>query len=332
MAARPILTLIVGTLALGCSPAVLAQEAVQGVFALPGAEAAVSGEMEVRDTGPLTRELQFSYADVATSEPVTGFDLELTQELHVLAVDAGLSTLIHRHVEHADADGRFTVELPFPEAGRYHVFTDAVPTGLGQQVLRFDLEVGEGGPAAAGGMSREPVSIDAGPIEARSGAYTVTLDASELQPGTESTLSLLVEKNGAPADDITPYLGVAAHAVLIRAEDLAYVHAHAMADGEAGGHEGHGGGHGNDTAPAAEHGAGHHSAPASGHGHADASGHGTDTHGGHGDHGTASAEAVNPEMTVHVTLPAPGDYALWIEFTGGGDVVTVPFALTVPAE
>ena len=37
-------------------------------------------------------------------------------------------------------------------------------------------------------------------------------------------------------------------------------------------------------------------------------------------------------MTVHVTLPAAGDYALWIEFTGGGEVVTVPFALTVPAE
>ncbi len=354
MAARQIQTLVAATLALGCSPAVLALEAVEGIFALPGTEAAVTGEMKVRNTGSLTRELQFSYADIGTSEPITGFDVELTQELHVLAVDAGLSTLIHRHVEHADQDGRFTVALPFPEAGLYHVFTDAVPTGLGQQVLRFDLDVDVDGSdsSTAGGMTREPVSIIDGPIDAHAGNYTVALDASELRPGTESMLSLSVEKDGAPADDITPYLGVAAHAVLIRAEDLAYVHAHAMEDGEAGGHGSHGGGHGHDAGPATDGGAGHHGAPASGHDHdgaemehggdhhgapaeghgADAAGHGTDTHAGHGDHGAASAEAVDPDMTVHVTLPAAGDYALWIEFTGGGEVVTVPFALTVPAK
>lgn len=300
MSQKPISVLIgSGLAALLLGTGGMAQEAVEGVFALNGASAGVDGTMAVRETGTLGRALEFSYRDAASGEPVTEFEVELTQELHILAVDAGLSTLIHRHVEHGE-DGRFAAELQFPRAGLYHVYTDAAPAGYGQQVLRFDLAVGEAQDGM--GLAQEPVTVGDGPISVSEGGYEITVDASGLEAGGESALSLTVEKDGAPADDIMPYLGVAAHAVLIREEDLAYVHAHAMAGEEAHGR------HGDHPAPAA-------------------AGHDVGAHHMHG----AAAGTVEPDMSVLVTLPGPGDYAVWIEFMGGGDVVTVPFALTVPA-
>ncbi|WIJ26898.1 hypothetical protein [Devosia sp. RR2S18] len=153
-------------------------------------------------------------------------------------------------------------------------------------------------------------------------------------------MSLVVEKGGEPATDLEPYLGVAAHAVLVRAEDLTYVHAHAMAEGDHS-HEDHGsmeqqghmGGHDHEPAAYDERGAG--SREEHGHGHmADMSHSSSAGHVGHAGHGTgeSDAAAVAAEMSIHLTPHAPGTYALWVEFIGGGEVVTVPFALQIPQE
>src|SRR5690606_20959301 len=134
---------------------------------------------------------------------------------------------------------RFSADIEFPAPGLYHIYTDAVPSGIGQQVMRFDVAFGE---VAADKDAPRPAAADIleGPIVSSDGPYRVTLDASHLQPGVESMVSLLVEKDGAPARDIEPYLGVSAHAVFIRTEDLAYVHAHAMDAGADGGHHAQG--------------------------------------------------------------------------------------------
>src|SRR5690606_24454219 len=232
-------TVVGGTAAvvMFCSAAsVLAQDSVlEGVFALPGVAQAVTGELNVVETGPLTRRIDLTYGDQASGEQIAGFDVELTQQLHILAIDAGLTHLIHEHADVVGADGRFTAELEFPAPGLYHIYTDAVPTGIGQQVMRFDVTVGEAAPSSD--VQRPtPSDIMSGPLVSSDGPYSVTLDAAQLQPGVESGVSLLVEKDGLPAGDLEPYLGVSAHAVFIRAEDLAYVHAHAMGAGAEGGH------------------------------------------------------------------------------------------------
>ncbi|WIJ26963.1 hypothetical protein [Devosia sp. RR2S18] len=351
--------------AFGSGSAMAQEQALEGTFALPNAEQEVSGEMVVRDTGPLSRELELSYSDLDTGAAIANFDVELTQELHVLATDSGLSHLVHEHVKAASADGIFTTELHFPEPGRYHIYTDAVPSGVGQQVLRFDLQVGEGGnqgPQSDSGMAERPANVEEGPITSSDAGYTVVLDASDLEAGAEGKITLTVEKDGEAATDLEPYLGVAAHAVFVRAEDLAYVHAHAMADGgEAHGEHGNTAehstdagdhGHGGASTGHAEHGTAMSSAAE--HGHEDTVGkamHGTmdhgsmdhesmgsmphvsvsaDEHAGHGSDEGGAAQSVSPEMTIHVTPPAPGAYSLWIEFIGGGEVVTVPFALEIP--
>ncbi len=314
---------------LGAFPAAAAEQTLQGNFAMPDQIQAVQGEMIVRETGPLTRELELTYTNAKTGKQVPAFDVELTQQLHILAVDDALEQLVHRHVEEAGPDGVFSAELPFPHPGTYHIYTDAVPTGLGQQVLRFDLAVGDLNAGQA--SSKAPLDITKGPISSSDGGYTVRLDASQQRSGKEGAIGLTIQKDGQPAMDLAPYLGVAAHVVLIRAEDLAYVHAHAMADsGMPASHDDHG-------ATSSEHSMGHgHDVPAPAHAeHGETHDAASDTtmsdHSMHSDAMQPTVAGVPPALTVYVTPPAAGTYGLWIEFIGGGEVRTVPFKIDIPA-
>jgi hypothetical protein len=290
---RPNILLAGTALALFAGPVTpsLAQDKLIGVPALAGAPARVSGALSVRETGPLARELEITVTEIATGTPLVEFEKELTQQLHVIVVDSALSTFIHEHAEEVDADGRFRVQVKFPKSGAYHVYADAVPAGLGQQVLRFDLPVGETGAAS-------PATLAApaeGALRSSDGPSTVELDASGLAAGREAEVRMRILRDGHPADDLEPYLVVPAHAVFIAAKDLAYVHAHAAAGAKEQSHRSRHGSH--------------------------------DPHAGHG--ASNPKGSVPPELTLHVTAPQRGAYALWVQFKGGGEVRTVPFAVAV---
>ncbi len=225
----------VGLAVLGAAamPSMAAQESAKGTFALPGESENVVGTLVVKETGALTRELLIGFTDKATGQPIKQFDEELTQQLHVLATDSDFSSFVHEHAAKPGADGRFSVTMQFPRPGIFHVYADAVPSGLGQQVVRFEVPV-QGDVAST---TRPPASANTG--EGTDGPYTVTLDTSALRAGTESMMSLTVLKDGKPATDLGTYLGVAAHAVFVSIDDLGYVHAHAMA-APTPGHASHG--------------------------------------------------------------------------------------------
>lgn len=296
-------------LAVASGPA-MAQQTVPGSFALAGAEATVTGKMVVSETAPLTATLTVTFADAASGEQITNFAEELTQELHVLAVDSSLTRLVHEHVKTATPEGTFSAQMQFPAAGKYHIYADAVPEGRGQQVLRFEVSIGGGTNDDSEVLERFGVD-DA--IAVTSGDYEVRLDASGLAANRETALHVAVMKDGEPATDLHPYLGVAAHAVLIRAEDLSYVHAHPTEEGQAmNGHGAHG------DAGTSHEAHGDHAAPAP----ADEQGH---------DHGHADmTTTVSPNMTLHMNPPGPGDYTLFLEFIGGDKVhtIAVPLELT----
>lgn len=228
--------LAIGAVAAGTAalPSIAAEAIVKGAFALPGVTEKVTSELVVRETGPLTRELLIAFSDKATGQPIKHFDEELTQELHVLATNSDFSSFVHEHASKRGADGRFSVAIRFPKPDTYHVYADVMPKGLGQQVVRFDLPVG----VATGHTTGQQVSV--GAAQGSDGPYTVKLDASALQAGTESMMALTVLKDGKPAKDLGLYLGVPAHAVFVSTDDLGYVHAHAMAaDTPHGSHAAH---------------------------------------------------------------------------------------------
>lgn len=268
---------------------------IAGTYALPDGTPKVSAILAVTP-GTKGAADGASVLDVAMSRlgaprPITRYDVELSKRLHVIAVSDDFRVFLHEHAERPGADGHFRVPIRFPRRSAWHVYADAVPSGLGQQVMRFDISLDPGTPASA-----QPPAPQATGLTGSDGRYGVSFDALDLRAGQEAQLTLHILRDGKPAPDLTPFLGVAAHAVFIAAADLTYIHAHA--------------------APAAIDAAQHHDMP------------GMDMPGMDSAPLRAGA-TVAPDLVLHVTAPKAGAYLLWLQFAVGGHVRTVPFVVTV---
>jgi hypothetical protein len=104
-------------------------------------------------------------------------------------------------------------------------------------------------------------------------------------------LTVHVRKQHKPASDLQAYLGAPAHAVFIDAATLDYVHVHPMPLS---------------AMPACDMGDMNMSGPMNM----------SDVHG-----------EVSPDMMLHVTVPRPGTYKMWLQFLGGGNLYVAPFVL-----
>lgn len=204
---------------------VFAATTVEGVFALIGGTQQVAGELTATPAATSTDlKLDISLHRVAEKNALKRYDSEMNRQMHVIAISDDLSVFMHHHVAHV-IDGHGQVRMVFPAPGLYHIFVDAAPKTIGQQVLRFDLTVGD-----------EPVtplisrSVGAPETTARSGLYTVTFDRLDLAAGEPTRLALHIAEHGKPAQDLHAYLGVAAHIVLIGTESMRYAHVHPLAD------------------------------------------------------------------------------------------------------
>ena len=147
--------------------------------------------------------------------PVTAFDVEHEEDLHLVAVRRDLTGYQHVHPE-PSADGTWTVPLELTP-GSWRVVADATPSALGEDLaLGADL-------AVAGDFTPQPLPPPAG--TAGVDGYTVVLTGG-LTAGTETELTLSVSRDGVPVTDLQPYLGAYGHLVVLREGDLGYVHVH----------------------------------------------------------------------------------------------------------
>lgn len=291
-----------------------------GTYALPDGQAKVSATLTVlpspKPAPPGTVTLDVAMTPLGAARPATRYEVELSKRLHVIAISDDERTFLHEHADRPGADGHFRVPMRFPHGGAWHVYADAVPAGLGQQVMRFDLDRGGSAPAPRPGPP-QPTGL-----EGADGRYAVRFDALDLRAGQDAQLRLHVLRNGKPAPDLAPFLGVAAHAVFIDAADLTYVHVHAAPS----------------DIPSAAPAAGGTGAPM----HHDMTGAAAAempgmAHGGHdGMPGMGGGGAplrpgarVSPDLTMHVRAPKAGAYLLWLQFMAGGQVRTVPFVVRV---
>lgn len=288
---------------------------LSGTYALPDGRAAVAATLTVTPAAAAagTRVLDVAMTRLDDGRPVTRYATELTKQLHLIAISGDFRTFVHEHGDRPDARGHFRVPMTFPRGGRWHVYADAVPTGLGQQVMRFDLDLGNGTLAGQPAPAPQPSGR-----EGSDGRYAARFDALDLRAGQEAELTLHVLRDGGPAPDLTPYLGVAAHAVLIAATDLSYIHVHAApaAAPAAGG-----------TGAATRHdltGMAGTNVPGPSHAGGE--------HGGMPGMGGAPPRPgakVPPDLVLHVRAPRAGTYLLWLQFMAGGQVRTVPFVVAV---
>ncbi|MCZ7421278.1 MULTISPECIES: hypothetical protein [unclassified Micromonospora] len=160
------------------------------------------GEFAFRITGPDGR-------------PVTGYDVSHDERMHLIVARRDLSGFRHVHPELA-ADGTWRIASPLDSPGVWRAFADFTPTGGDPMTLGVDVTV----PGAL--TERElPAPASSATVD----GYTVTL-AGTPRPGHSTTLTLTVNRDGAPVTDLEPYLGAYGHLVALRRGDLAYLHVH----------------------------------------------------------------------------------------------------------
>ena len=162
----------------------------------------------------------FSFRNFETNgAPVTEFDIEQEKKLHLIVVRHDLTGFQHLHPKLAP-DGTWSTGISFAEPGEYRVFADFVPAGGEQTVLGADVRVG------GGTFSPKPLPEPAARV--RVDGYEIRFDATEIEAIGEGELKLDIMRNGSPVKDLQPYLGALGHAVILREDDLAYLHAHPL--------------------------------------------------------------------------------------------------------
>ncbi|MCC6831346.1 MAG: hypothetical protein IT200_08365 [Thermoleophilia bacterium] len=155
--------------------------------------------------------------------PVRDFDVEHDREMHLIVVRRDLTGFQHLHPR-MDPDGTWRTPLRPEAAGTHRVFADFSHEG-DATTLGVDLGV----PGTAG---HDPLPAPAATSTA--GAYTVRMQGSAVQRGTESDLGFEVSRDGARIGDLQPYLGARGHLVALREGDLAFLHVHPLDDATAG--------------------------------------------------------------------------------------------------
>ena len=147
--------------------------------------------------------------------PVTDYRQTHDKDLHLIVVRRDMTGFQHVHPK-LDGNGVWAAS-PTLGSGPWRVFADFQPAGLDEAItLGADLSV-------EGAYAAKPLPAPA-PV-ARVDDYAVTLKGS-LVAGKESTLTLSVSKNGKPVTDLQPYLAAYGHLVVLRDDDLAYLHVH----------------------------------------------------------------------------------------------------------
>ncbi|HSR56567.1 MAG TPA: hypothetical protein VLL57_00180, partial [Candidatus Binataceae bacterium] len=144
----------------------------------------------------------------------------------------GLDRMWHLHP--AVKGGAFDDDLPSVDAGHYKVFADVVDKSGFPWTLVGTIDL----PAISGhALSGDDSEGSAPPIQAAANSNVSTLvdgtrviwdrDATPLKPNVPMFLKFEVQDpTGKPAQDLEPYMGMAAHVEIIRDDLSVFAHIH----------------------------------------------------------------------------------------------------------
>ena len=266
--------------AAGLARGAAGREEQPGVFALLDGTPKVSATLWVSDAAGRSSTLNVRQFG-AGAKPVLDYDVDMERVMHMIVIRDDFATFAHLHPVLDAATGTFRQEFTREPNHRYYVYADSAPHGLPQQVFRFTLD-------SIGPVTNDGPSLTPSHPSAPAGPYEVTLSNTTLPAGRANNLKLNVLEHGAPAQNLGPYLGAAAHVVFINTATLAYVHLHPMVLGE------------NETETST----------------------GSDMH-----MAMPAGGRSGPAMQMAVPALPAGTYKLWVQFLGNDTLYTVPFTL-----
>ena len=157
-------------------------------------------------------------------------DFETVHEkiMHFILARKDLQQFQHLHPEYNQATGEFSVNVTFPTDGPYRLFPDFTPgknaenSQLLPVTLTQDVNVGN-----LSNYKAVPISADAASNKNVDGYNIIYSIEGELQAQMPASYTLSIEKNGKKVTNLEPYLGAMGHSVILKAETLDFIHAHA---------------------------------------------------------------------------------------------------------
>ena len=181
--------------------------------------------------------LAYRLADAATGAPLRDVTISHEQPVHLIVARHDLQHFQHVHPQPAGAPGEYALDVTFPAPGDYLLFAE-FQRGGGQGaapqtvLLRDTLAVGDVGSAPAAG----PLSIDRAPrvlpATGLTGGVRVALQgAGHVHAGEPAPFTFRLEEvaTGEPLRDLRPYLGAAAHVVVLGENGATFAHTHGEA-------------------------------------------------------------------------------------------------------
>lgn len=162
----------------------------------------------------------------------TGFLEEQTKLLHFYAIRDDLTGYVHVHPTMA-ADGTWSVHLPLPMPGPYHVYAGMLLRDAASKVHVLVLRR----PVSMPGPYQLSPILPAPSMSAEADGYTITFTTLP-KAWTVMLFPARVTRNGQPATDLEGYLNAYAHMTAFKAGTLLYGHAHPLeyvTNGQTGG-------------------------------------------------------------------------------------------------
>lgn len=167
--------------------------------------------------------LKFTIKD-PTGKAVKTLQVVHEKILHLLMTSEDLSWYAHEHPE-VGADGTFTLKWAFPQPGKYTLFHDFTPEGVGMQVVPVEVTVAGTPP------DRVPLRADSDKSKTVDG-YVIMLDTGgPVKSGGATHMAYTITNDGKPVTDLMPYLGAMGHLVIINEDRSEFVHSHPHEEG-----------------------------------------------------------------------------------------------------
>ncbi|MGH9332027.1 MAG: hypothetical protein ACRD09_16420 [Vicinamibacterales bacterium] len=235
---------------------------------------------------------------MAGREKVRDFEVVHERPFHLFVVSRDLAHFDHVHPE-LGSDGAFRLELRVPRSGVYRLVADFYPKGGVPQTVQRTIVT----PGFAGPLFAEPPALVPDAREKTAGGLRIALDAAPLVAGREATLTFTcLDTAGLGPADLEPFLGAPGHLLVMSADLVDAIHSHPEGTGDVG----------PGTQPGTQ--------PGAQPGHPPANQQTVE--------GVPSPQSLVP-VAFFVRFPRPGGYRMWLQVQRRGNVITVPFTVTV---
>lgn len=156
---------------------------------------------------------------------ITNFRIDMGATMHFFVIRDDFATFHHYSAAYNGTQLSFTHHFIKEPNHKYYLYTDSEPHDMKRQVFRFPIE-------SAGDAAAVQPSMTASATNSTAGPYNVIFSKTTLTANEPYLMLVTIDRGGTGAHDLSPYLGFAAHMVIVNASTLQYVFVHPTLRGQ----------------------------------------------------------------------------------------------------